>query len=60
MILRQAYIKVTSYIIENEVKRRIECLQINLGHDHPEYQKKYEAIVKDYELRVQELISLSK
>lgn len=56
MLLREVYIRVETKIITQNTKNRIENLEIN----GPEYEKKYQAIMRDYELRIQELTSLSK
>lgn len=59
-LLRQAYIETERDRMERETKHRIERLQIKLRVDHPDYEENYEAIIQDYELRVQALMSLSK
>lgn len=59
-LLREVYIRTERDIIEQETAKKIERLQIKLWVQHPEYEEKYEAIMQDYELRVQALISLSK
>lgn len=59
-ILRQVYIETERDRIERETKHRIERLQIKIGVQNLEYEERYEAIMQDYRLRVQALMSLSK